>query len=363
MRKLSAFIIIILVAGFFLAGCQRGYESEYSKYSDGFFDCFNTLINVTAYTKSEQEFESHYERIKNRFEELHRLYDIYNDYEGINNIKTINDNAGIKPVKVDKEIIDLVVFAKEWYERTGGKVNIAMGAVLKIWHEYRQEGLDHPERAKVPPVEKLKEAARHTDINKVIVDQEEGTIFLADKAMSLDVGAVAKGFAAEITAREAVEQGLSSAIINAGGNMRIIGKPLDGIRGLWGIGIQDPDKFIVSDDGSNIMDTLFVKDTSVVSSGVYQRYYFVGEKMYHHLIDPDTLMPGEHSKAVTVVTEDSGMADLLSTAVFLMPYQEGREFVEGLDGVEAVWVLQDGRVEATDGMKKMLKSYGATGAL
>lgn len=363
MRKLSAFIIIILVAGFFLAGCQRGQGGEYRKYSDGFFDCFNTLINVTAYTKSEQEFESHYERIKNRFEELHRLYDIYNDYEGINNIKTINDNAGIKPVKVDKEIIDLVVFAKEWYERTGGKVNIAMGAVLKIWHEYRQEGLDHPERAKVPPMEKLKEAARHTDINKVIVDQEEGTIFLADKAMSLDVGAVAKGFAAEIAAREAVEQGLSSAIINAGGNMCIIGKPLDGIRGLWGIGIQDPDKFIVSDDGSNIMDTLFVKDTSVVSSGVYQRYYFVGEKMYHHLIDPDTLMPGEHSKAVTVVTEDSGMADLFSTAVFLMPYQEGREFVEGLDGVEAVWVLQDGRVEATDGMKKMLKSYGATGAL
>ncbi|HOO11375.1 MAG TPA: FAD:protein FMN transferase [Bacillota bacterium] len=80
-------------------------------------------------------------------------------------------------------------------------------------------------------------------------------------------------------------------------------------------------------------------------------------------IDPDTLMPGEHSKAVTVVTEDSGMADLISTAVFLMPYQEGREFVEGLDGAEAVWVLQEGRVEATEGMKKMLKSYGASGAL
>ena len=95
-----------------MAGCQREQGSEYRKYSDGFFDCFDTLINVTAYTKSEQEFESHYERIKNRFEELHRLYDIYNDYEGINNIKTINDNAGIKPVKVDREIIDLVVFAK-----------------------------------------------------------------------------------------------------------------------------------------------------------------------------------------------------------------------------------------------------------
>jgi thiamine biosynthesis lipoprotein len=181
--------------------------------------------------------------------------------------------------------------------------------------------------------------------------------------MSLDVGAVAKGFAAEIVARELMAEGLKSGIINAGGNMRIIGKPLDGIRGLWGIGIQDPDKFILSDDYSNLLDIVFVKDTSVVSSGVYQRYYVVDDIMYHHLIDPDTLMPGEHNKAVTVVTEDSGLADLLSTVVFLMPYQRGREFVESLDDVDAVWVMEDGRVEATDGMKRMLKSYGAGGEL
>ena len=101
----------------------------------------------------------------------------------------------------------------------------------------------------------------------------------------------------------------------------------------------------------------------MVSSGVYQRYYVVDDIMYHHLIDPDTLMPGEHNKAVTVVTEDSGLADLLSTVVFLMPYQRGREFVESLDDVDAVWVMEDGRVEATDGMKRMLKSYGAGGEL
>src|SRR5690554_6372006 len=183
-----------------------------SRYEAQFLQLFDTLTTIVGYADSEAEFTEHSQLIYDNLKQYHQLYDIYNDYEGINNIKTINDNAGIKPVKVDREIIDLVVFAKEWYERTDGKVNIAMGAVLKIWHEYRQEGLDHPERAKVPPMEKLKEAARHTDINKVIVDQEEGTIFLADKDMSLDVGAVAKGFAAEITAREAVEQGLSSAI-------------------------------------------------------------------------------------------------------------------------------------------------------
>jgi thiamine biosynthesis lipoprotein len=363
MRKLSTLVSMVLMAALIITSCQSGQRNNYQKFTDGFFGSFDTLINFTAYTKSEQEFDSHYGRIKERFEELHKLYDIYNDYEGINNIKTINDNAGIRPVKVDKEIIDLVVFAKDWYERTDGKVNIAMGSVLKIWHRYRQQGMDNPKNAKVPPMEILEEAAKHTDIDNVIVDEKEGTVYLADKDMSLDVGAVAKGFAAEIVAREVMADGLESGIINAGGNMRIIGKPLDGVRGYWGIGIQDPDKFIVSADGSNILDTLFVNDVSVVSSGVYQRYYFVGDKMYHHLIDPDTLMPGSHNKSVTVVTEDSGLADLLSTAVFLMPYSKGRAFVESLDGVEAVWVLTDGRVEATDGMKNMLKSYGASGAL
>jgi thiamine biosynthesis lipoprotein len=363
MRRLAIVSTIVLVPALFLTACRAGRESGYQKYSDGFFDTFDTLVNVTAYVRDQEEFETLFDRARTRFNQLHRLFDIYYSYEGINNIKTVNDNAGVKPVEVDREIIDLILFAKEWYDRTDGKVNIALGSVLKIWHSYRQQGLDHPANAKLPPMEKLKEAAEHTDIDKVIVDEDKGTVYLEDPGMSLDVGAVAKGFAAEIVARELMAEGLKSGIINAGGNMRIIGKPLDGIRGLWGIGIQDPDKFILSDDYSNLLDIVFVKDTSVVSSGVYQRYYVVDDIMYHHLIDPDTLMPGEHNKAVTVVTEDSGLADLLSTVVFLMPYQRGREFVESLDDVDAVWVMEDGRVEATDGMKRMLKSYGAGGEL
>jgi thiamine biosynthesis lipoprotein len=362
MRKLSANVIIIIVLALILAGCQRERNNGCEKFGDSFFGTFDTMVNVTVYAQSEQEFDFYYDRIKTRFEELHRLFDIYNDYEGINNIKTINDNAGIKPVEVDSQIIDLILFAREWHDRTGGKANIAMGAVLKIWHDYREQGLYDPLKAKLPPMEKLLEADKHTDINNVIVDKEKGTVYLPDEIMSLDVGAAAKGFATEIVAQEVMAEGLMSGIINAGGNIRVIGKPLDGIRGRWGIGIQNPEKFIVSENGDNLLDTLFVSNASVVSSGDYQRYYIVEDELIHHLIDPDTLMPGGHNKAVTVVTEDSGLADILSTAVFLMPYDKGFAFVESLDGVEAVWVMPDGRVEATDGMEKMLGSYGATGA-
>lgn len=361
MKRIISTLMTALFLTLSFSGCQGTSKNQYAKYSNSFFDTFDTLTTVVAYTKSEEEFNSYMEKIHTRFEKLHKLYDIYNDYEGVNNVKTINDNAGIKPVKVDKDIIDLIVFSKDWYNRTGGRTNIAMGSVLKIWHDYREEGRDEPENAKLPPMEDLKEALKYTDINKVIVDIENSTVYLSDKKMSLDIGAVAKGFATEIVAKEIMAEGLTSGIISSGGNVRALGKPLDGIRERWGVGIQNPDKSIISDEEKNL-ETIFLNNASVVSSGDYQRYYIVDDKIIHHLIDPKTLMPGEYYRAVTVVTEDSGVADFLSTTVYLMPYEESRALVESIEGVEALWVMHDGKVEATEGMKNIMKSHGASGA-
>ncbi|BDR67601.1 FAD:protein FMN transferase [Clostridium tetani] len=356
-KLLSILFLIILI----FIGCNKVNEILYEKYTDSFFDTFDTMTVVVGYTKSEEEFNSYMEKIHSRFQELHKLYDIYNNYEGINNIKTINDNAGIKPVKVSKDIIDIIVFSKEWYKLTKGKVNIAMGSVLSIWHDYREEGIDNPENARLPPMKELLGASKYTDIDKVIVDTKNNTVYLEDKRMSLDIGAVAKGYATEIVAKEIMNKGFKSGIISAGGNVRVLGKPLDGIRKRWGIGIQDPKKSIVSDKNKNI-DTIFLNNASVVSSGDYQRYYVVDDKKIHHLIDPKTLMPGEYYRAVTVIAKDSGLADLLSTAVYLMPYNQSRQLVESLEGVEAIWVMADGNIEATKGMKKIMKSNGASGA-
>lgn len=359
-KNITVFLILVLVASF-MSGCQNEKQNPYQKYSESFFDVFDTSIRVVGYTKSEEEFTSYTGKIHKRLKELHELFDIYNSYEGINNIKTINDNAGIKPVKVNKEIIDLILFAKDWYKRTDGETNIAMGPVLRVWSRYRDEAEYNPENAKLPPMEELKEANKYTDINKIIVDAEKGTVYLEEKGMSLDVGAVAKGYATEIVAKEIMAEGFTSGMISSGGNVRVLEKPLDGIRERWGIGLQDPNKFIFSDE-SELLDTIFLNNASVVTSGDYQRYYVVDDRMIHHLIDSQTLMPGEYFRAVTVVTEDSGLADFLSTTVFLMPYEEGRKLVDSLDGVEAIWIMKDGTVEATDGMKKIMKSNGASGA-
>ncbi|HZK58026.1 MAG TPA: FAD:protein FMN transferase [Clostridia bacterium] len=362
MKKIVPVIVLTVLVASLLSGCRIGQKeyTEYTKYEYKFIGAFDTLTQIVGYTKTRDEFDSYAKKIESRFLELHKLYDIYNDYEGINNVKTINDNAGIKPVKVDKQIIDLIKFSKDWYNRTGGKTNIAMGSVLKIWHDYREEAERDPANAKIPPMEELSKASEHIDIDKVIIDEEKSTVYLEDERMSLDVGAAAKGYAVEIVANEIMEEGFVSGIIDGGGNIRVTGKPLDGIREKWGIGIQDPDEPVIFDKTKNL-DVVFANNVSIVSSGDYQRNYVVGDKRLHHIIDPETLMPGSYHRAVTIITGDSGVADFLSTTVFLMPYEEGKNLVDSLEGVEAIWAMLDGTLKATDGAKKMMGSRGATG--
>lgn len=357
-------VIVLLAFTLLLIGCvtdtkREGQAGRYAKYTYEFYGAFDTVVQFIGYAESEREFDQYVKQAQKRLEELHKLYDKYNAYEGINNIRTINENAGVSPVVVPQEIIDLLVFSKDWYAKTNKTVNIALGPVLEIWHDYREEGKDDPEHAKIPPITELRKAAELADIEKVIVDKTNRTVFLAEKGMSLDVGAVAKGYAAEIAAREMQETGMKSCVISCGGNVRLIGQPLDGVRSKWGIGIQNPNgNALIPDDKP--LETVYLKDTSLVSSGDYQRYYIVDGKVVHHLIDPETLMPADHYRAVTVMTRDSGAADALSTAVFLLPYEKSRALVENLEGVEALWVFADGKIEATQGMKDTMKSNGAS---
>ena len=358
--RLALGIAVVVLLAVSLAFFVMSRRDRYTKYTETFFDTFDTAVTVVAYTKTEAEFDGYFAQIHSRFQKLHKLYDIYNTYEGVNNARTINQNAGMGPVTVDKDLLDLIVLSKDWHGKTGGLTNIAMGSVLRIWHEYRETGSADPESAELPPIEDLRQAAQHIDINKVVVDKEKSTVYLEDEMMSLDLGAVAKGYATEVVAIEIEAAGLASAVLSSGGNVRTIGKPLDRVRERWGIGIQDPSKAVLSDE-ENLLDVIFLNNGSVVSSGDYQRYYVVGEERVHHIIDPKTLMPANYFRAVTVVTPDSGFADFMSTTLFLMPWQEGRDLAKAL-GVDAVWVFPDGTVDMTDGFAEIAKSRGATGA-
>ncbi|MDR3050405.1 MAG: FAD:protein FMN transferase [Oscillospiraceae bacterium] len=356
-RRPLALLLCLLLA-LPLGGCAA--QSTYQRYSVNFFDTFDTLITIIAYAPDEQTFLTISNEAHARFQALHRLFDAYNAYDGLNNLYTLNERAAQAPVPVPRELMDLLLFCQEKQPLTQGSVNVALGAVLDIWHRYREAGLADISAAELPPLADLQAAAAHTAMANVALDLAQSTVFYQDAGLKLDLGAVAKGYAAELVAQHLLASPLSSFILSAGGNVRVGLPPRDGQRMAWGVGIQDPNGNVFSTPDSDIVETFFVSGLSLVTSGVYQRYYLVNGVRYHHLIDPATLMPGQHYLSVTVLAQDSGLADLLSTAAFLLPYEQSRALIESMDGVDALWIFPDNSVQMTDGARRYAKSAGAT---
>lgn len=347
-RKYQALILVIVAAVFAgLLFYQRKGQSKIERYEAQFTDVFDTVTQIIGYAESEETFTEQISELKEQFDYYNQLYDIYNDYEGVNNIKTINDNAGKEPVTVAPEIIDLLKLGKEAYEKTNGEVNIAYGSVLRLWHDYRESGTQDPENAALPPMEELESRAVHTDIDNLIIDEEASTVYLADPEMSLDVGSIGKGYAVQQVAEYAKEHGMEHLLISGGGNICVVGAREDGEA--WRVGIQNPD--LSSEEA--YVQRVQLQDMSIVTSGNYQRYYEVDGKQYCHIIDKDTMMPAEHMASVSVIMQDSGEADAMSTALFNMEYEEGKSFVESMEGVEAMWILNDGTIKYSSGFSKV----------
>lgn len=341
-------VITILIQA---SACSKAKEDNSDhRYKAQFLNLFDTVTTIIGYAKDKDTFTMEAQLIHDNLLEYHELYDIYNNYDGINNIKTINDNAGIAPVQVDQRIIDLLKFAKEAYELSDGEINVASGSVLRIWHDYREEGIDNPDEAKIPSMDLLKEKEKYTDITKLIIDEEACTVFLEDSEMLLDVGAIAKGYATEMVAQYMIDQGYSSLLLSVGGNVRAIGTRQEKEKS-WNVGIQNPDE---ESDEEYLMITE-IENLSLVSSGDYERYYTVDGKEYHHIIDPDTLMPADYFTAVSIICEHSGLADALSTTIYNMPLEQGMELIEELPDVEAMWVMKDGEQIYSTGFESFIK--------
>ena len=349
--KVEAVLMIFLAMGilallFYESSGKK--ESTYARYTATFLDVFDTKTEIIGYAESEEAFMRQAELLKEKLFYYHRLYDIYNSYEGMNNLKTINENAGIAPVEVEGEIIDLLNLSKEMYAQTNGKVNVAMGSVLSIWHDYREHGVADPENAILPELEELQEASEYTDMNQVIIDEEASTVYLEQPQMSLDVGGIGKGYAVQKAAEYARELGMENLLLSVGGNVCAIGTKMDGSR--WTVGIQTPN----FEDVKQYAGKVLVKNCSVVTSGNYQRYYTVNGKRYCHIIDPNTLMPAEYFASVSIIAEDSGVADALSTAIYNMPLEEGISYVNMLENVEAMWILENGDIVYSENFEKYL---------
>lgn len=343
--KIKCLAILLLLG--ILSSCTvlPANETNLQKFSAYSFDYFDTVTTVTGYAESQEAFDEIADGILKELGEYHRLFTIYHRFEGLENLCTINElvNGAHRTVTVDRRIIDMLLYAKDMYHKTDGHVNIAMGSVLSIWHDYREIGMSDPASAELPPMEKLTAASEHTDINCLVIDEENSTVTLTDPAMKLDVGAIAKGYAVEMVAKRLEEQGITGFVLNVGGNVRTVGPKGNGEK--WVVGIENP----VDDEEKPYLAYLELAGQTIVTSGSYQRYYLVDGKRYHHIIDPETLMPSEGFVSVSILTKSSADGDALSTALFCMSFEEGLALIESIPDTEAMWVFQDGREETSSG--------------
>ena len=340
---------IILVFCFLLSLTSCGSKKSLEKYTEYSFDYFDTVTTVVGYAESKEEFSLVFEEIKSELSRYHKLFDIYKTYDGITNLADVNAlyDGRHKEFKVDKEIIDLVIFSKEMYEKTNGRVNVAFGSVLKLWHNARADAEKDISSVKLPSQSELKKAAEHTNIKDVIVGKEKSTIFLADDKLTLDVGAIAKGYAVEKVADLLISKNITGYIINVGGNIKTVGTHPTGEEFL--VGIENPDS---KNENEPYLEKVYIKDKSVVTSGNYQRYFTLNGKNYHHIIDPETLMPSDKGwRLVSVICEDSAVGDALSTALFCSEKEKADEILKNFKNLSVVWLKEDGETLKTGEFK------------
>ncbi len=315
-----------------LTGCAAG-RTEPKRMT--YYTYFDTVTDVYSYANETQtDFDANCQLVADTLEGYHQLFDIYHEYDGTVNLATVNRNAGGDALEVSPELIDFLLEARTMYDTTGGEMNVMMGAVLRLWHDCREDAARDAENARLPASGDLERAARHIAISALEIDPVRHTVRITDPEASLDVGALAKGYAAERAAERLKAAGADGYVLNIGGNLRLLGAKPDGSG--WVTGIQDPRR------SGEYAAKVVLQDTSCVTSGDYERYYTVDGVRYCHIIDKDTRMPARYFSSVTVITPDSALADALSTALFCMSYEDGLALVQTLENVQVLWILPDG---------------------
>lgn len=236
-RRLTCAVLALCLL---LSGCAATGTTSPQRYSVTWWDVFDTVTVISGYADSEADWNTQMTALHADLLRYNQLYDIYNHYDGMTNLADVNAGAAAAPVAVGDEIMNLLTFAQEMYQATDGACNAAAGAVLRYWHDARTAAGDGAEVSAdiLPKTADLQAAAAHCNMDDLILNQNTGTVYFADPELQLDVGSIGKGYAVEQCAQAAEARGLTSALLNVGGNVRAIGtKPNSG---PWVAGVDNP---------------------------------------------------------------------------------------------------------------------------
>ena len=334
-QRMSVCLVILVLgsvtAALYFGGRPRQYKSERF--------LMDTLVSISVYGRDADRLKA---AVTEAYAEMQRLADLADGFPqpgtaaySTSDVCRINEQAGKKPVRVDKDIIAMVLLAKKYGTLSEGAFDVTIGPVMDLWGF----GGKSPH---VPPAGILGEVRRLVDSEELVVDERDRTVFLRKAGMKLDLGAIAKGYATEQAVEVLKRHGIRRALIDAGGNIRVLGKNPRSTP--WRIGIKNPRK------ADAILAVLSLEDAAAVTSGDYYRFFEAGGKRYHHILDPRTGYPAGASMSVTVVTRDAGLADVLSTAFFVLEPEKALQMAKKLEGVDLLIVAADGRILHTPGL-------------
>lgn len=323
--KKLLFIFLLL-----LVGCQQTEETRIEPTSKNKF-LLGTAITVTLYDNPQQEI---FDEIFTAIEDIQTKMTI--NSENTSEIIEVNRQAGIKAVKVSQDTFDVIKAGLKYSELANGAFDITIGPLVTLW------GIGFDD-AHVPDDSEIEKSLSLINYKNVELNEKELTVKLTQPHMMIDLGGIAKGYAADVAASILKEHGNKHAIINLGGNVYAYGEKPD--QSDWKIGIQNP--FSTRGEYLGIVS---VKDKTVVTSGTYERYFEEDGIIYHHILDPKTGHPVRNNvMSVTIIADSSMAADALSTTAFALGIDEGLKLIESIDSVEALYVTEDKQMYSTSG--------------
>lgn len=270
--------------------------------------------------------------------EIERIECLISSWRMTSETSKINQAAGVKPIKVSKELFGLIERSRQMSELTAGSFDIS-GTLARYYWTFDKE-----ERAPIS-LEKIKELRELIDYRQIKLDPIRGTVFLQKKGMKIGFGGIGKGYAALRTQQVMQNNGIESGLINAAGDLMSWGQPLN--KTQWDINIPDPK------DRNRSLLSFSMPAGSVVTSGNYENYTFWEGKRYSHIIDPRTGCPVETIKQVTVVCPQPEFADALATAVSVLGVEEGLNIVNRLNGVECVIIDSMDEISYSKGLQNL----------
>ncbi|MCB0698623.1 MAG: FAD:protein FMN transferase [Chitinophagales bacterium] len=291
-------------------------------------------FEITVVDEDKQRAERHIDMAINEMKRIEKLLTTFADDSQTNRV---NAAAGEQPVKVDKEVFDIIYRSNKIAELTQGAFDITYGSIDKRFWNFDTTMTSLPDR------EEAKEAVRLINYRNVLLDKEQVTVFLKEKGMRIGFGGIGKGYAAEQAKRVLQGQGVQSGIINAAGDLSAWGLQPDGQP--WTIGIADPESI------DKPFSYLNIKDMAVATSGNYEKYVMIDGKKYSHTIDPKTGYPVSGIKSVTIICPNAEIADAMTTPVIIMGIKAGLNMINQMKGIACIIIDDDNNIYTSNNIK------------